>query len=171
MNFTFIRLIVAEYSAAAEELSHLMPSLVDAPPRTSDLLEASVPSADTYQLTIPFINSALAAFNITLDQLRLFAVSIIPYGSDEATMQIMKLETKYGPNSALGIPNILNNIPMRLQWYKRKNDIAHLEEVVKGICEREEELKPVDFVKDLDKKLAFDWCPPFLNRLWIAYEN
>jgi hypothetical protein len=160
-NFSLIRLIIAEYSAAAEEISSFSPDHI------ANVLQRDARPSDTYRLTVPFITTTLASFNISLDKLRLFAISIIPYGSCDATMQLVKLTDHaiLGPSS-FGLQSLQNDTLSRVEWLEKKNE-TDLEGIVKTVCEREKELNPVDFMKDVEKRLSFEWVPP--RRLWIEY--
>jgi hypothetical protein len=114
-----------------------------------------------------FLIDALSSFNIRLKQLRLFAISIIPYGSCDTTIQLVKFADHAIPGTSILNSQLLrNNTHRRLGWLEKKNG-ADLENIVEAICEREKELRPVDFAKDVVKNLSFDWSPP--KRHWIAY--
>lgn len=82
-------------------------------------------------------------------------------------MQLVKLaDHAISGTSGFGLQPLQNDKLLRLRWLEKKNG-ADLEGVVKAICEREKELRPVDFVKEGLKNLSFDWSPP--KRRWIAY--
>ncbi|ORY15620.1 hypothetical protein BCR34DRAFT_171611 [Clohesyomyces aquaticus] len=140
-NLSLIRIIVADYSAASEEL-------------------ALYPGQASNQLSIARISSFLAPFNIKLSQLRCFAISIIPYGFDNATTYVMKLQAPALQATGQQI------IGMRRQWLDTKNE--GLDEAAKRIVEREAELKRVEF-RDVEKNICFDWIPLFINRPWLVY--
>lgn len=141
-NASLIRIVIAEYSAAAEELAQIQD---DGPAR----------------LTIPFVQNFLSGFNISLSHLRVLAISIVPYGFDQATMDLMKKQ-------ALGI---MGTMTLRLAWLDNKNEPGRLRKVADGICEREAGLVRANYIKDVDSWIGFHWSPPFLRREWIVYEG
>jgi hypothetical protein len=82
-------------------------------------------------------------------------------------MQLVRLtDHANSGTSGFGLQPLQNDTILRLRWFEKKNG-ADLEGVVKSICEREKELRPVDFVRDVVKNLSFDWSPP--KRRWIGY--
>ncbi|KAH7130594.1 hypothetical protein B0J11DRAFT_523521 [Dendryphion nanum] len=144
-NPTLIRCIVAEHSAADEELT-----------RTDGLLYEDRPHL------VHYLRFSLDAFNISLDQLRVFAISIIPFGYDSSTTDIMRMKA----------PDLLEGSQLtlaRVAWLDRRN--ARLNEVVDDICTREKNLRKVDYFKDVHSKISFDWSTPFAGRHWIAYKK
>ncbi|KAF2472088.1 uncharacterized protein BDR25DRAFT_342103 [Lindgomyces ingoldianus] len=140
-NLSLIRIIVVEHSAASEEL----------------MLQH--PDSTFKRLSIAHITAFLAPFNISLSQLRCFAVSLIPYGFDDATTYVMKDQLHAGGQS---------NMSTRIQWLDKKN--AALGEMAEQICERVGGFKRVEF-GEIDRKICFDWCPPFMGRPWLLYEK
>lgn len=144
VNASLIRFVVCEYSAASEELSQISDS-----PTVSE----------THQLTLSYLESFFSEHNINLDKLRTLAISVIPYGFDDATTDVMKIQAPVVAGSSM--------TAQRVAWLGRKN--KGLEKLVEGICEREGRLRKVDFFGDVDRKIGFDWSPPFSGRLWIAY--
>jgi len=137
VNASLIRLVVAEYSAASEELSEMSPA-----------------QRPHHQLTVPFIVEFFDPFHISLDRLRLLAISIVPYGFDDAAVEIMKRQAPDAP---------------RVAWLEMKN--KQLETVANAICQREDMFKKVDFFGDIHPKLSFYWTPPFSGRQWITYQR
>ncbi|KAF2255917.1 hypothetical protein BU26DRAFT_512859 [Trematosphaeria pertusa] len=140
-NASLIRIVLAEYSAAAEELSQLAPHATHPP------------------ITLSFVHTLLSSFNISMAQLRVFAISIIPYGFDQATRDLMKLQAK----------TIMGMMPLRVKWLDAKNEPEQLEKVIEGICARENGWEKADYYEDVDSKIGLRWASPFSGRLWIKY--
>ncbi|KAF2189590.1 hypothetical protein K469DRAFT_747642 [Zopfia rhizophila CBS 207.26] len=141
INPTFIRIIVADYAAASE-----------------DLAQGSSAQFSSHALTCDYISSFLGSYNISLNQLRLFAISIIPYGADGAYLQLMK-------DAA---PGLVANKEWRTKWLAEKNE--RLGSVVEAICKREKNLKKVEYA-GIDKKLSFEWLSPYMHRHWVVYQE
>jgi hypothetical protein len=143
-NAALIRVIICEYSAPYEELS---------------LLKAE--EAETHQLTVLWLTSFFRDHGIDMDQLRVLAISISPFGHNAATKSIAKIQhpvlfTK-GPEAADDFR----------KWIEYKN--KGLGEIVDGICEREKKLRKADFEKDVARRIEFDMSPPVWGRRWVAY--
>lgn len=170
-NATFIRVVVCEYSAASEELSSIVEKNLG---QVSTLTRAAfevvleeesdknkAPLATTHRLTMPFMESFFKEHGIHLDQLRVLAISIVPYGADDATNNLLTRQA----------PALLQKgmQEQKLAWLEQKN--AGLDELAGGICEREKRLKKADFFKDVDSKICIVWNPPFSGRRWIAYRR
>ncbi|KAF2869716.1 hypothetical protein BDV95DRAFT_84650 [Massariosphaeria phaeospora] len=171
-NCALIRLIVCEYSAASEEVSQIRPAPTNdetpSPKESSPTLspkEFSPTNATThklmltYQLTLTYLTTFLAMYNVSIDQLRLLAISIIPYGDNEATGHVMAAQA----------PHVVRDRPLRLQWLEEKNEKLKMEALVDGICKREKGLRKAEFLADVDSQIGFDYSPPFVGRLWMMY--
>lgn len=140
-NASRIRIITAEYSAAAEELFQL------GEPKPYN------------KLTGPYLRSFLSTFHISIPRLRVLAISIVPYGNDHATEDLMWLQAR----------GIRASMLLRTQWLESKNESAHLRQLVRGICEREEWCAAADFWADVDRWVGFRWSAPYGGREWIVH--
>jgi hypothetical protein len=148
-----IRIVIAEYSAAVEELHRLPP--IDLP--TPTLLTRSKRD----HLSLPFLTTFLSTFQINVSHLRVLAISIIPYGFDHATQDLMRRQA----------PLVMNDMRARVQWLDGKNRADRLGDVVQGICEREPALGKADYWKDVDARVGFWWSSPFVGREWVALKR
>ncbi|KAF2691171.1 hypothetical protein K458DRAFT_426536 [Lentithecium fluviatile CBS 122367] len=155
-NASLIRIVIAEYSAAAEELHQLDP--VNTPTPTDPLSTSEKPQS---HLTLSFLTSTLSTFNIILSHLRALALNIIPYGHDHATQDLMRQQA----------PLVVNNMRARVAWLDTKNNPERLGKVVEGICERESGLVKADYWKDVDAWVGFWWSSPFMGREWVVYKG
>lgn len=143
-NPTRMRIIVCEYSAAQAENSITEYDLEEFP-----------------LLMVSEIDRFFRAYNIDLAQLRMFAISIIPYGLDDMTTKIMRIQTSDLPWQDMS--------PAREKWLRMKNE--GVVELLNSICEREKELRKVDFMEGVYSKIGFHWWPPSAGRHWIAYQK
>ncbi|KAJ4301867.1 hypothetical protein N0V90_003963 [Kalmusia sp. IMI 367209] len=149
-NASLIRIIFAEYSAAAKELSHI---------DTSSIHKCNPIPPPT--LTVAYLRSFLSTFNISLPNLRLLAISIMPYGFDQASMDLMRIQAV----------SIVSTTRMRVRWLDAKNEPKRLSEMVDQICEDEEGLARADYWKDVDPWIGFGFSPSSSGREWIVYEG
>ena len=115
-NPSLIRLIVCEYPAANEELASRPGGQFSKKPQDRTPL-----------LSIERLRDFFRLYRISLDQLRFFAVSIMPYGRDDFTVEIMKGENPF----LLGMGMELD----RQRWLKKKN--AWMEDILDTIRSEE----------------------------------
>ncbi|KAF2447760.1 hypothetical protein P171DRAFT_231440 [Karstenula rhodostoma CBS 690.94] len=151
-NASLIRIVFAEYSAACEELSQSDTSPISKPwhgPKSKMLL------------TVAHLRSFLSTFNISLPSLRLLAISIMPYGNDLATEDLLKLAD----------PAVRLNMDWRVKWQDAKNKKGRLGKLVDGICEREKGLTKADYWADVDRWIGFRFAPPSSGREWLVYQG
>jgi hypothetical protein len=151
-NASLIRIVFAEYSAASEELA------------LSDTAPISKPLHDPKPkivLSVAHLRSFLATFNISLPSLRLLAISIMPYGNDQATDYLLQLAN----------PDVRRNMHLRVKWLDAKNDKVRLGELVDGICEREKGLLRAEYWRDVDGWVGFNFAPPSSGREWVVYQG
>lgn len=151
-NAARIRIVFAEYSAAAEELS-----LSD----TSALAQRAVTDPRPTQLSVAHLRAFLATFGIALPKLRLLAISIMPYGNDQATGYLLKLVD----------PGVRTNMALRVKWLDAKNGKERMGRLVDGICEREKGLIRAEYWRDVDGWIGISFAPPSSGREWIVYQG
>jgi hypothetical protein len=154
--------VVAEYSAAAEELHQLpLPSPDAQGPAGPNAfgLERTAPSHP--HLTLSFLIKFLSAFNVDIARLRVMAISVSPYGFDHATQDLMRQQA----------PLLVNNMQARVRWLDGKNEAARLGKLVEGVCEREGGLMKADYWVDVDASVRFGWSSPFVGRAWMVYRG
>ena len=151
-NASLIRIIFAEYSAAAEELSQ-----ADTKP-LERMFHDPKPKAT---LTVAYLREFLSTCNIFLPDLRLLAVSIVPYGHDQATEYLVQLAD----------PAIRANMPLRVKWLDTKNEPKRMGQLVDSICTRETGLMKAEYWKDIDVWIGINFSPPSSGREWVAYKG
>lgn len=147
-NASLVRIVFAEYSAASEELSQADTTQIYKSPSKA-------------LLTVARLRSFLSTFNISLPNLRLLAISIIPYGNDQATDYLMQLTD----------PAVQRNMHLRGKWLDAKNEKARLGQLVDGICEREQGLAKADYWTDVDRWIGISFAPPSSGREWVVYQG
>ena len=98
--------------------------------------------------------------DVKLSQLRIFAVSLVPYGFDDATIDILRLKAL-----------TFANMPGRVAYIDKMNEEESLKEIVDAICKRDAALKKMDFWADVQPKMHFDWTPNTAGRLWIGMDK
>lgn len=157
-NASLIRIVIGEYSAAAEEVHqlHQLPLHSLKPPDP-----VANPSPTHPHLTVSFLTTFLSAFDINIAHLRVMAISIVPYGFDHATQDLMRKQA----------PLVVNNTKARVKWLDEKNRAERLETLVDGICEREEGLVKADYWVDVDAWVGFRWSTSFVGRAWMVYRR
>ncbi|KAL5405156.1 hypothetical protein PMIN06_012744 [Paraphaeosphaeria minitans] len=150
-NASLIRIVFAEYSAASEELSQS-----DTTPTTPRLHDPK-----PTQLSVAHLRTFLSTFGISLPSLRLLAISIMPYGNDQATDYLLKLADAA----------VRNNMHLRVKWLDAKNEKDRLGQLVERICEREKGLAKADYWTDVDGWIGISFAPPSSGREWIVYQG
>jgi hypothetical protein len=151
-NASLIRIVFAEYSAGSEELA------------LSDTAPISNPSHDPKPktlLSVAHLRNFLSTFNISLPSLRLLAISIMPYGIDQATDYLLQLAN----------PAIQENMFLRVRWLEAKNEKENLGKLVDGICEREQGLLRAEYWRDVDGWIGVSFAPPSSGREWLVYQG
>ncbi|KAF1970323.1 hypothetical protein BU23DRAFT_601038 [Bimuria novae-zelandiae CBS 107.79] len=151
-NASLIRIVFAEYSAATEELCHADTTRIARP------LFNPKPKAT---LTVTYLRSFLLTFNIFLPDLRLFAISIMPYGHDEATHYLLQLAD----------PVIRNNMLLKIKWLDTKNEPKRVARMAEEICAQESGLIRADYWKDIDGWIGINFSPPSSGREWLTYKG
>ncbi|KAJ4354486.1 uncharacterized protein N0V89_006223 [Didymosphaeria variabile] len=150
-NASLIRIVFAEYSAAAEELYHTDIAVISKSNR--GLIPKTL-------LTVSHLRSFLSTFNIALSSLRLLAISIIPYGHDQATIALQDVDFR-----------LMTSPHLRVKWCDAKNDKDRLGRLVDDICDREKGLMKADYWKDIDGWIGINFAPPSSGREWIVYQG
>ncbi|KAF1956193.1 hypothetical protein CC80DRAFT_504777 [Byssothecium circinans] len=184
LNASLIRIVIAEHSAAAEELYPLFddsrPTRIRLGTRrlcpsthhhnNSDLV--SKQENGTYCLTVDYVHTFLSAYGINLSNLRIFAISLLPYGNDLANMDLLR-ELRRVTSF-----NIMNTPRIRVQWQDERNQ--GLEDLVRVICERErlregsKELGWLEKVNFDDLRrigLGFHWSTLLGVREWMVWRS
>lgn len=85
------------------------------------------------------------------------AISIIPYGFDEAAQDLMSRQAKA----------VVDNMKARVQWLDVKNERERLGKLVEGLVEREGGLVKAEYWRDVDAALEFYWSAPYGGREWV----
>lgn len=167
-NASLIRIVIAEYSAAAEELfqikAFLTPRPIRSPLARAMLARGQARAATPLphpHLSVPTLRERLAAFGIAAAQLRVLGVSLAPYGDDYATNDLMWREDT----------RLVGHRAMRETWLARKNEEGRMERVVEGICGRERELVRAEFRVDVDAKVGFGWRVQWMGRKWMVFRR
>ncbi|OAG12781.1 uncharacterized protein CC84DRAFT_1212282 [Paraphaeosphaeria sporulosa] len=148
---SLIRIVFAEYSAASEELSQS-----DTTPDARRLHD-SKPT----QLSVAHLRTFFSTFGISLPSLRLLAISIMPYGNDQATDDLLKLAD----------PEVRSDMDLRMKWLDAKNGKERLAQLVDGICKREKGLVKANYWTDVDGWIGISFAPPSSGREWIVYQG
>jgi hypothetical protein len=113
-------------------------------------------------LSVGNLTTFLSTFGIDIDQLRLMAINIVPYGLEPAYRVLMRKQA----------PLVMNNVKERVLWLEVKNEPERMSKLVDGICEREHYLKKAEYWSDVDAKVGFDWYNPNGTlRPWVVLRS
>lgn len=150
-NAALIRIIFAEYSAAAEELARSDTTCIETP------VHKPKPKAI---LTVAHLRNFFSTFNISFGDLRLFAISIVPYGFDQATGYLLSL-----------LYPAAVQIELREKWLGVKNGPEWMGQLVNNICARESGFTRADYWADIDGWIGINFSPPSSGREWLTYNG
>lgn len=151
-NASLIRVVFAEYSAAAEELSTADTK------RIERMFHDPKPKAT---LTVAFLRDFLSTCGIDIPSLRMLAVSVMPYGHDQATEYLIQLADEA----------VRHTKALQTKWLEAKNDAGRMGRMVEGISEREEGLLRADYWRDIDAWIGITFSPPSSGREWLVYRG
>lgn len=111
-------------------------------------------------LSVPYLRGFLSTFNITLPHLRLLAISILPYGNNAATNDLLSRGYMFERTRR-----------QRREWFAWRNEPTRFGKLVDGICAREKGLARADYWRDIDGWIGFSFAPPSLGREWVVYRG
>ncbi|KAF2120888.1 hypothetical protein BDV96DRAFT_280526 [Lophiotrema nucula] len=151
-NASLIRFVIAEYPASYEELSRGPGEGSEERPKHWD------EKPRYHALSLEYMTEFFQNFSVDLDQLRLLAISIVPFGHDDASMKVLRAQA----------PGLGDSQEAKEMWVQSKNEV--LLDLIDGICAREERMKRTNFA-NIMTKLPFEWTPSFDGRHWIEYER
>lgn len=151
-NAGLIRVVLAEWAAAGEELGLLARAehaagREDVKPRVL--------------LTVAYLRAFLGRCGIALGRLRVLGVRIVPYGVDTATEELLRREEGALRNSARG----------RERWLEGRNEAGRMEGLVEGICVREKGFRRAEYWVDVHGWIGGRFAPSCVGREWVVYQG
>lgn len=155
-NAARIRIVVGEYGAAAEELGQK-----EGEEKDGEGEEGKVVKKTNGLLTVEYLRCFLGKCGISLSELRVLALSLVPYGCDQATGELLRLEDEAVRSNSLN----------RMKWLEAKNETGRLARMVEGICEREKGFMKAGYWEDIDGWIGVSFSPPSSGREWIVYKG